>query len=168
MQSGVVAWSTKDGRSIRIRPIDAHDYAIEKTFIDGLSPETSYRRLLSGRKPQPDEIVRFTDVDPAREEAWIGVAGDGDDEIMCGVARYVRDGTTAEWAIVIADAWQGCGLGEALLRKVVDSARAAGVEVLSDVTFSTNGDMLRLARKLGFSMTRDARDATLTRMTMHL
>ena len=162
------AWTARDGTTLTIRPIAASDYAIEKAFIEHLSFETGYRRLLSGRKPQHDEIARFTHPDPAREAAWIGVATIDGRETMCGVARYVRDGPVAEWAIVIADAWQGRGLGEKLLRKLIDSARAAGIETLSDITFATNAGMLALARKLGFAIAREPGDATLNRMTLRL
>ena len=162
------AWITRDGTALTIRPIAAGDYAIEKAFIEHLSFETGYRRLLSGRKPQPDEIERFIHPDPAREAAWIGVVTVDGIETMCGVVRYVRDGPSAEWAIVIADDWQGRGLGEALLRKLIDGARAVGIETLSDITFATNAGMLALARKLGFAITRETGDATLNRMTLDL
>lgn len=162
------AWITRDGVALTIRPIAATDYAIEEAFIEALSFQTGYQRLLSVRKPQPAEIERFTHPDPAREAAWIGATTIDGVETMCGVARYVRDGLRAEWAIVVADAWQGRGLGEKLLRRLIDSAREAGVETLSDITFATNAGMLALARKLGFAITREPGDATLARMTLVL
>ena len=164
-------WRTRDGAMLTIRPIAPSDFALEKRFITGLSTTTGYRRLLSPRIPQDDEIERFTHIDPAREAAWIAVAHDDGHASMCGVARYVRDGASAEeaeWAIVLADAWQRRGLGEALLVRLIDSARRAGVERLSDVTFVDNTGMLRLARKLGFRLSREVHDATLTRMTLQL
>ncbi len=161
-------WIARDDTTLAIRVIAASDFALEKAFIDGLSQQTAYLRLLSIRKPQPEEIARFTDIDPKREMAWIAVATVDGHDTMCGVARYVRDGDTAEWAIVLTDAWQGRGLGDKLLRKLIASARQAGIAVLSDVTFATNTAMLGLARKLGFALTREARDATLTRMTLRL
>jgi acetyltransferase len=160
------AWTTRDGAPLKIRPIAAADFAIEKAFIAGLSLQTGYRRLLSPRTPQDDEIARFTDIDPAREAAWIAVSRSDGADTMCGVACFVRDGAEAEWAIVLADDCQRRGLGEILLGKLLDSARQAGIEVLSDVTFSTNTGMLALARRLGFTLSRDPRDATLTRMTL--
>ena len=161
-------WRTRDGVELVIRPIAAADFAIEKAFIAGLSSQTSYRRLLSPRTPQDDEIVRFTDIDPTREAAWIALTGDDGAGAMCGVARYVRDGPVAEWAIVLADAWQRRGLGRKLLTKLIESARRAGVERLSDVTFADNLAMLQVARRLGFGLSRDADDVTLTRMSMDL
>ena len=69
---------------------------------------------------------------------------------------------------MLADAWQRRGLGEALLVRLIDSARRAGIERLSDVTFADNAGMLHVARKLGFRLSREAHDATLTRMTLRL
>ncbi len=160
-------WHTRDGAVLTIRSIAPGDFGIEKRFIAGLSTGTGYRRLLSPRIPQDDEIARFTDIDPTREAALIAVAGSDGVESMCGVARYVRDGASAEWAIVLADAWQRRGLGEALLTRLIDRARRAGIERLSDVTFVDNVGMLHVARKLGFHLSRD-QDATLTRLTLFL
>ena len=50
-----------------------------------------------------------------------------------GVARYVRldeDPEEAEFAIAIADDWQGRGLGRVLLGELVDAARADGLRRL--------------------------------------
>jgi len=161
-------WRTRDGAELTIRVIDAGDFDLEKAFIEGLSLQTGYRRLLSPRMPQADEIARFTNIDRAREMAWIAVAGEPGGETMCGVARYVRTGDEAEWAIVVADAWQGRGVGRKLLGKLVDSARGAGIRVLSDVAFSTNTGMHALAMRLGFTLRPEPGDATLTRMTLRV
>ena len=164
----VETWHARDGEPVVIRLIGPDDDALEKAFTDGLSRETSYRRLLSPRKLLPEEITRFTHIDLARERAWVAVTPGPDAVAICGVVRYFQDGDVAEWAIVLADAWQGRGLGTKLLAKLIDSARAAGVAVLSDITFATNAPMIGLARKLGFTIAREPADATLTRMTLVL
>ena len=71
-----VEWRTRDGAALVVRPIAPDDFAIEKRFIAGLSTGTGYRRLLSPRIPQDDEIERFTHIDPTREAAWIAVTTD--------------------------------------------------------------------------------------------
>ena len=49
-----------------------------------------------------------------------------------GVSRYARiDGTDqAECAIVVADAWQGRGVGTELMRSLAQAARANGIRTL--------------------------------------
>jgi acetyltransferase len=123
--------------------------------------------LLSGRQLQPGELERWTDIDPTREIALIAVVAEGDGEQEIAVARCVfddRDPLRWDFAIVIGDAWQGRGLGEALLQRLIDCAGEAGVGILSGITLSDNYRMLALGRKLGFSTRREAGDSTLTRI----
>jgi acetyltransferase len=68
------------------------------------------------------------------------------------VGRYAPnpDGRTAEFALVVADAWQGKGLGRALLERLVRAATTAGYEALYGIILGANRDMLDLAARLGF------------------
>lgn len=160
-----------DGRSVRIRPIDPSDLELERRFVMGLSRRTAYLRLLSGRGLQPGELERWTDIDPAREIALIAVTVDGDAEEQVGVARCVRDdGAPPNWdfGIVVADAWQGAGLGEVLLGHLMEEAEAKGVAALSSITLPENHRMLALARRLGFTVRREPGDATLMRVERRL
>jgi len=160
-----------DGRSVRIRPIDRSDLELERRFVMGLSRRTAYLRLLSGRGLQPGELERWTDIEPSREIALIAVTGEGDAEEQVGVARCVRDDRAPpnwDFGIVVADAWQGAGLGEALLGHLIEQAKAAGVEALSSITLPENRRMLALARRLGFTVRREPGDATLMRVERRL
>ena len=163
-----------DGRRVRIRPVRASDLAIHTAFVGKLSFQTGYMRLLSPRKPQADELRRMTDVDPARELALIATASTSGVEVEeIGVARYIRGDTPetadqAEFAVVIADAWQRCGLAETLLRLLIDAARKAGIKRLADVTMYDNIAMLSLARKLGFQTRRVVGDGNVTRILLDL
>jgi acetyltransferase len=136
--------------------------------VVGLSPHTRYQRLLSGRKLLPGELRRLTDIDYARELALIALARFEGREHMLGVARYVRDDTTddasGDFAIVVADRWQGHGVGEALLRRLLRAARADGIDVVGGITLSTNAAMIALARKFGFRALREAGNASVTEL----
>ena len=157
--------------SIRIRPIRPSDLELERRFVHGLSARSRYLRLLSGRSLQPGELERWTNVDPCCEIALIAlVSEDGRDEEV-GVGRcVVEDSAEGRWdfAIVIADAWQRRGVGEALLRRLIQAATAAGVTTLGGITLAENRGMLALARKLGFSARREDGDATLVRLEQRL
>jgi acetyltransferase len=163
-----------DGTPVRIRPIRAEDLAAHARFVDGLSFETAYARLLSPRKPQPDELQRWTDIDYDVELALVATIVQDGVEQEIGVVRFVKSETSdaeagsAEFAIVIADAWQRRGLAEKLLKSLIAAASAAGVRVLSDITLYDNRAMLGLARKLGFRLRRDPGNANLTRVTLRL
>ena len=94
----------------------------------------------------------------------------GGAETLIGVARYVRDkdNASAEFAIVVADSWQGRGIGDRLLAKLADVARRRGLKRLYGEILAINRPMLGLARKLGFALDRHEQDPTLTRATLIL
>ncbi len=162
-------WTAPDGTTLVIRPIVGDDEPFEQAFVDSLSRDTSYRRLFSGRTPQRDEIARWTHIDYDREMAFVAIDPRAEPPRMCGVARYVREaGDAAAFAIVLADDWQHRGLGTALMRALIDAARAAGIATLSDVTMADNLSMLSLVRRLGFRVASEAGDATLRRITLDL
>lgn len=155
-----------DGTPVTIRPIRAGDLLLERTFVVGLSPHTRYQRLLSGRRLLPGELRRLTDIDYAHELALVALAQVEGREELLGVARYVRDDETeagsCDFAIVVADRWQGHGIGEMLLRRLQQAARADGIRVVGGITLSTNAAMISLARKLGFRARCEAGNASVT------
>src|SRR5258708_13491933 len=67
-------------------------------------------------------------------------------ETAIGVARYARlaDDVICEFAITVADAWQGCGIGRKLLAMLVDSARGHGLRQIIGDVLATNTPMLHL------------------------
>jgi acetyltransferase len=140
------------GKSVVVRPIAPGDLDREREFIGGLSRATAYQRLMSARQPTDEEVERWTRPDPGREAALVALAESGGRELQVGVARYVVDerGEEAEFAIVLADAWQGQGLGRTLLSRLVEVARQCGVRRLVGTTLRENTAMLALARRLGF------------------
>ena len=91
----------------------------------------------------------------------------GGGETLIGVARYVRNraDAAAEFALVVADSWQGRGIGRRLLAKLIEAARRRGVKRLYGEILAINRPMLELARKLGFSLERHD-DPTLTRASL--
>jgi RimJ/RimL family protein N-acetyltransferase len=162
----------RDGAPVTIRPIRAADLRLQRAFVIGLSAQTRYQRLLSGRKLLPGELKRMTDIDYDHEMALAATATvDGAEQIL-GVARYVRDDEhgpgSADFALVIGDRWQGQGLGETLLRRLLRVAADRGVSVLTGITLSSNARMIALARKLGFRTARAVGDVTVTEVRREL
>ena len=163
-------WVAADGTVVTIRPICAADLALEQEFVNGLSPVTSYQRLMSGRRLSPEEVRRFTDIDYERELALIAAVRVQGRERQIGVARYVKESSPgdAEFAIVLSDDWQGRGLGAKLLASLVLAAKRRGLRRLVGTTMSQNDGMLALARKLGFKLAAEPRSATITNLTLDL
>ena len=155
-----------DGSVVLIRPIAASDWHHHRRFVNSLSLQTRYQRLMSARCLLPGELREMVEIDYQRELALVAMAGIGGDEREVGVARYVRSDTddSAEFAVVVADDWQHRGLGGQLVRSLRDAATAAGIGHLSGLTLATNAPMLRLARQLGFEVSAEPGDWTVKRI----
>jgi RimJ/RimL family protein N-acetyltransferase len=167
-QPTLETWAAADGTVITIRAISAADFSLEQEFVNGLSGPTGYQRLMSARRPSFEELRRFTDIDHERELALIATTFVQGRERQVGVARYVKESSPgdAEFAIVLSDDWQGCGLGAKLLASLIVAAKSHGVLRLVGTTLSENKGMLALGRKLGFKIAGDPRLATITNLTL--
>ena len=87
--------------------------------------------LSGGTKVTPEWIDSMTHIDYHRHMAFaVTTVSDGVEQFV-GVGRYVVDAATlsAEVALVLADAWQGQGLGRRLLSTLLEHAQAAEVRV---------------------------------------
>ena len=146
----------RDGSRIAIRPLEPDDRELLAEGFDRLSPESRYRRFFAPvaqlRKRDLDYLTR---VDHHDHEALVAVdlaTGEG-----IGVARYVRTGPdVAEPAIVVADDWQGRGLGGRLLGELTDRARAAGVRRYEASALASNAEVIALLERLGDTVRRPA------------
>ncbi len=152
-----------DGRAVHVRPIRPEDAVLERRFFDGLSERSRYHRFMQ-HLPElsPRMLARFTQLDYDRELALVAMwKGE-----FIAVGRYAPnpDGRTAEFALTVADAWQGKGVGRGLLARLCDTARAAGYEALYGYVLAGNRDMLDLAGRLGFvEISRDGNEVIVTR-----
>jgi acetyltransferase len=159
------------GQAVTLRPLRPDDIDIESTFLNALSPETRHNRLLGGMiRITREYLEKLTTVDFSKDVALAATLMLSDRESLIGVGRYVRtpDGNACEFAIVIADEWQGKGIGKRLLQKLVDIARSRGLREIYGEILSSNRRMLELCRKLGFTMGRSPDDATVTRASFKL
>ncbi len=157
----------RDGRRVRVRPVRAHDAAAEQAFVVALSPLARYRRFHLGLSELPAGLLRsFTEVDQSAHVALVAEAGD----TIVADARYVRDSTgrTGEFAIAVADAWQGSGLGRALMQRLLASAGRAGLERLCGAVLADNEPMLAVMRRLGARLAADPEDPALFRACLAL
>ena len=144
---------------------------IETDFVSGLSAETRHSRLLGGTRAITKEYIEeLTRVDYRSDMALAATSMIDGRETLIAVARYVLEpaGKNCEFAIVVADAWQGRGIGRRMMEKLIRIARDSGVEAMYGEILSINVHMLALLRRLGFSFSRHPDDATVTRATLNL
>jgi RimJ/RimL family protein N-acetyltransferase len=142
----------RDGSVVTLVPMAPADAERLVRFHAGLSPQSVYRRFFSFHPElSPDELYRFTHVDHRDREAI--VASDGTE--IVAVARFDRtpDPAVAEVAFVVADSWQGRGLGSLLFQRLADRARALGLRRFVADTLPENARMLAVFHHAGVPLT---------------
>lgn len=163
-----------DGRSVLVRPVLPQDAPLQQRFVQALSARSRYRRFHSALSELSTGTLDYlTQVDYATHLALLAETFDErGDELQVAEARYVRretarsagpagEGGVADFAIAVADEWQGCGLGSRMLEALVASARAAGLQRLEGSVLADNDPMRALVRSRGWRLRRDPEDARL-------
>ena len=138
---------------VALRTLRPEDRAIEEAFVRRLSPTSRYLRFHSTLPAlTPAMAERFLNLDYPDQMALIACIPDGATERQIAVARYARPQgeTAADLGIVVADDWQGKGLGTVLLRRLLHLAASAGIEQLAANVLPENRRMRALAKDLGF------------------
>jgi len=140
-----------DGTEVQYRPILPSDQAALQQFHARLSDRSVYQRFFGPRPWLSDEQARyFTNVDGIDRVALVALDPVEPGE-LAGVVRFDREPGTdrAEYAAVVADRWQGQGLGLGLTHRLIDAARRRGVRSLYALVLPGNLRMLNLLRDLG-------------------
>jgi acetyltransferase len=119
-----------------------------------------------------ERLVRYTQIDYDREMAFVAVDSsdeNGGGEIR-GIGRYTRnpDGATCEFGIAVEDAWQGRGLGRALMNALESCARERGLKEIIGYVLAENDDMGTLMRNRMYDVRRDEDDGTVLRFAKPL
>jgi GNAT superfamily N-acetyltransferase len=134
--------------AIATRPIRPDDDERFRRLWPRLSRDTVYRRFHAPLHRLPVEAVRrLVEVDHHLREAVVAVVGG---EVI-GVARYDRSPAhpdTAEFAIVVEDAWQRVGVGRQLLVELMALAGERGVRELTATVQPDNHRVISLIRRL--------------------
>ena len=151
-----------DGEEVGIRPIQPDDPARLQRFHARLSQRSIYYRFF-GLKPRlgDRQAKHFAEVDYTNRFALVAFASGEPDEII-GEARFDRLEATdeAELGIVIADRYQGQGLGRAMLSLLIEAARARGIRRLCGLVLADNVRMIALLRRLGYPYHETWQDGT--------
>lgn len=134
----------ENGAILELRPIKATDRAALAEGFRRLSPRSRYRRFLAPKPALDDsELDFFTECDGWNHYAIVAALPadvEGKAEGV-GVARFVRskdDPEVAELAIVVADDWQGKGIGSRLLKRIVAAAGERGIQRVSATALADN------------------------------
>ncbi len=157
-------WPLKGGGLYTIRPIHPDDADMLQGLVRGLSPESRYFRFASTLPELPMRMLaRFTLIDYDREMALVAVVKQRvqdaagaviESERIVGVSRVVTnpDGTSCEFALLVADDFVGQGLGSRLMLSIMEAARSQGLAEVMGLILTNNTPMLRLMTGLGFKI----------------
>ena len=161
----------RDGTELHVRPIMPEDAELERAFVNGLSEQTRYFRFFYRlHELTPAMLARFTQVDYDRELALVAISDNGGTPTFVGVARYIGnpDQESAEYAVVVADAWQNRGVGHMLMVRLVDCARQRGFKRLEGAVLRNNTGMIRFVEGLGFVVQEDPEEPEQVHTTLDL
>lgn len=157
-----------DTRRLDLRPLGPQDADELQAFVSGLSRPSRYRRFHAGLPALPTALLaQMVDVDQ-RQHVALAARPAGQARIVAD-ARYVRDAddaATAEFAIAVADDWQGLGLGRQLLQRLARLAQGQGVALLRGDVLWDNRPMLSLVERLGGSVRRQDDDPGVLRVAL--
>ena len=159
-------YRTEDGVNVTIRPIKPEDARLEQSFVKDLSAESKYFRFMNTiRELGQSQLTRLTQIDYDREMAFVATTTEYERELELGVVRYATnpDGESCDFAIVVADAWQGKGLARRLMSVLIDTARSRGMKFMTGDFLAENRRMIKFVSGLGFVLSQHPEDPGLKR-----
>jgi acetyltransferase len=153
----VSSWQFPDGAEVTIRPIRPDDEKLISHFHSRVSDQSarqSYFHMMSAaHRSSHARLIRTCFSDYDRDIALVVESNAAESEILAvGRLAKNRAGDEAELALLIADEFQGHGLGHELMRRLLEVARAENlVRVVVDI-LGENRRMVELCRDYGFRL----------------
>ncbi|MGQ9546410.1 MAG: bifunctional acetate--CoA ligase family protein/GNAT family N-acetyltransferase [Dehalococcoidia bacterium] len=150
----------KDGSRLRLRPIRREDADAWVTFVSKLSLQTEYFRFHGvGRKWDREDALRFCTVDYKDTFALVAEVLIERHWHIVAIGRYYRlpRGRTAQIALVVADQYQGKGIGTKLLEALCRVARDNGIADFEGDVLAENQNMMAMLKDYGFHITSELR-----------
>jgi acetyltransferase len=152
-----------------VRPED--EPALQDAFAK-LTPEEVRLRFFAPIKALSHvQAARLTQIDYDREMALVlaepGVSGKSEG---VGVARIAADpdNERAEFAIIVRHDMTGKGLGNLLMRRIIDYAKQREIGEMYGDVLRENTTMLRMCQGLGFTQTNLPDEPGLVRVVLRL
>lgn len=156
----------RGGKTLTVRFVEPRDANALLTYFRSLSQRSRYSRLMGAASELPaSELDKALHVGERNRFAVIAeMKVDGVDALV-GEARYSYDAATqsSEFGLSIGDAWQGQGIGRAMLANLECRSAALGALLLFGETLRNNEQMIGLARKLGYVFSSAPSDWRVTR-----
>ncbi|RAG82952.1 GNAT family N-acetyltransferase [Streptacidiphilus pinicola] len=149
-------------REIAVRRAEPGDRAAAVAMHARCSAAT-LRRRYHGPLGDADRYLTHL-LDPRHGQTLAVEAEDGS---LVALAHLLWDDDAAEIAVLVEDAWQHHGIGGALVQRLTELARSAGVDEVYAVTTASNTGMIATLRRLGVPLDYQVEEGTLV-ITAHL
>jgi acetyltransferase len=149
-------WKMRDGRSVLLRPIKPEDEPLWEEMFQSFSEESIRYRFFQIIKDTPHETrIRYTNIDYDREIAIVPELTENGRRKILGVARVgiEPDSKAGEIAFIVADPWQGSGLGTKIVDYTIEIAKDMNIETLYAIMLPDNFRAINLMKKMGFTIT---------------
>jgi acetyltransferase len=149
-------WKLRDGREVLLRPIKPEDEPLWLEMFQNFSEESIRFRFFQIIKDTPHETrVRYCNIDYDREIAIVAELNENGRRRILGVVRVSLEPNrkNGEIAFIVADPWQGLGLGTKMIDHVIDICEDMGVEEVYAIMLPDNRRAISLMEKMGFEVT---------------
>ncbi|MCW4015155.1 MAG: GNAT family N-acetyltransferase [Candidatus Bathyarchaeota archaeon] len=161
-----IAWKMRDGRSVLLRPIKPEDEPLWLEMFKNFSEQSIRYRFFQIIKDTPHEVrVRYSNIDYDREIGIVAELKEKEQRHILGVVRLIiePDGKTGEIAFIVADPWQGLGLGSKMVDYMIEICKDKQLETVYAFMLPDNHRAISLVKRMGFSIehSQDVTKATL-------
>jgi acetyltransferase len=143
-----------EGTAFILRPVQPEDTLALQALVEGL-PYRDLRWRFHGavKGVSGERLLRMTQVDPLREVALVGSLEAQGGSCLVADARFVvdeDDGDSAEFALMVSEAWRRLGVGALALVALQHAAAQRGLHWLHGSVCADNTPMLALLQHCGF------------------
>jgi acetyltransferase len=148
-------WKLRNGRTVVLRPIKPEDEPLWLEMFQNFSEESIRYRFFQMIKDTPHEVrVRYCNIDYDREIAIVAELTEEGRRKILGVVRLSidPDGKSGEIAVIVADPWQGLGLGTKMVDYMIEICKERGIETIYGIMLPENYKAINLMRKMGFTL----------------
>jgi acyl-CoA hydrolase/RimJ/RimL family protein N-acetyltransferase len=144
--------TTKDGVELTVRPVMPTDEEMFSDMFYDLSDQTIINRFFNMLKSMPHrKLQQFCCIDYEKEMTLVAITKEGPRQRIVGVGSYYLNPAThrAEIAFLVADAFQGKGIGTFLIRALVRIAKSKNIKGFTAEVLRDNVAMIALMHKAG-------------------
>jgi acetyltransferase len=144
----------RDGRTVLLRPIKPEDEPLWLEMFQNFSDESVHNRFFYMIRDTPHVVrVRYCDINYSREIAIVAELTEERRRIL-GVVRLTIDvdQKTGEVAFIVADPWQGLGLGSQMVDYMIGICKDIGLETVYALVLPDNYRAIRFLKKRDFTI----------------